>query len=106
VPLFTVSARDKPDSFDLRARTRAAHLAWLRSQGPLVLLGGPWTDEGGRPVGSLLIIEAPDLAAAQTFVAYDPYAQAGLFAQVEVRPWKLVVGGFGPKSGAERVAGA
>jgi hypothetical protein len=39
-------------------------------------------------IGSLIIIEAPDLAAAQNWQANDPYARAGLFERVELRPWK------------------
>jgi len=42
--------------------------------------------------GSLLVIEVADLAAAQAFSAADPYAKAGLFERVEVRPFRA---GFG-----------
>ncbi len=94
MPLFTVTCRDKPESFDLRARTRDAHLAWIAEQGAAVRLGGPWLDEEARSVGSLLIVEAGDLAAAQALAAGDPYAHAGLFASVAVEPWRLVIGGF------------
>ena len=96
MPLYTVSGRDRPDSFDLRARTRDAHLAYLAAQGGAVKLGGPWLDGEGRSVGSLLIVEADDLAAAQALADGDPYAQAGLFASVAVEPWRRVVGDFAP----------
>ncbi len=94
MPLFTVTCRDKPDSFDLRARTRDAHLAYLAEQGGAVRLGGPWLDGEGRSVGSLLVVEAEDLAAAQLLADGDPYGRAGLFASVTVEPWRLVIGGF------------
>ena len=94
MPLFTIAARDRPDGFDLRARTREAHLAWLAAEGGRVRLGGPWLDGEGRSVGSLLIVEVADLQAAQALAATDPYAHAGLFASTEVAPWRLVVGGF------------
>ena len=93
MPLFTISCRDKPESFDLRAATREAHLAWLAGEG-CVRLGGPWLDAQGRSTGSLLIVEAADRAAAERWAADDPYARAGLFAAVSVEPWRLVVGGF------------
>ena len=92
MPLFTVTCRDKPDSFDLRARTRDAHLAYLAGRDAAVKLGGPWLDGEGRSVGSLLIVEADDLAAARALADADPYAQAGLFVSVDVEPWRLVVG--------------
>ena len=42
--------------------------------------------------GSLLVIEADDIAAARAFAAADPYAKAGLFASVDIRPWKWIFG--------------
>ena len=51
-------------------------------------LGGPFLNENGDMIGSLIIIEASDLAAAQNWQRDDPYAKAGLFRHVEVRPWK------------------
>ena len=93
--LFTITGRDEPESFDLRAATREAHLAWLAGHGARVKLGGPFMDGEGRSIGSLLIVEADDLAAAEAFAAEDPYAHAGLFAETRVESWRLVVGGFG-----------
>jgi uncharacterized protein YciI len=43
-------------------------------------------------VGSLIIIDAADTAAAKAFSVQDPYAQAGLFARVDVRPWRWLIG--------------
>ena len=101
MPLFTISCRDKPESFDLRARTRDAHLAYLAAVGAAVRLGGPRLDAQGRSIGSLLIVEAEDADAAQALADADPYARAGLFASVRIEPWRLVVGGFAePSSGA------
>ena len=42
--------------------------------------------------GSLVILEVEDLAAAEAWAAGDPYANAGLFSSVEIRPWKKVIG--------------
>ncbi len=96
MPLFTVSCRDKPASFDLRARTREAHLAYFAGLGAAVRLLGPWLDGERRSVGSLAILEAQDLAAARVLADGDPYALAGLFASVSLDPWRRVMGGFAP----------
>ena len=94
--LFLILCTDKPGARDLRAATRPDHLAHLASGGVEVKLGGPWLDEAdGGPLGSMLVVEADDIAAARAFAAEDPYAKAGLFASVEVSPWRLVMGGFG-----------
>ena len=58
----------------------------------MLKLGGPFLDEAGEMAGSLLIIEAADLAAAEAFAEGDPYNAAGLYERREVRPWKLTAG--------------
>ena len=94
--LFLLLCTDKPDARELRAATREAHLAHLAEHGARVKLAGPWLDEtDGGPLGSLLLVEAEDVQAARAFAAEDPYAKAGLFSSVEVRPWRLVVGALG-----------
>ena len=87
--LFVLICTDKPDSLALRLATRPAHLAWLET---VVVKGaGPFLDDAGNPNGSLVIIEAKDKAEAEAIAARDPYALAGLFASVEVRPWKWLI---------------
>jgi uncharacterized protein YciI len=55
-------------------------------------LGGPFLDAEGQMCGSMLIVEAADLAAAKAFSAADPYTTAGLFESVEIRPFRVVTG--------------
>lgn len=93
--LFVLTCTDKPDALDLRLATREAHFAYLKAQG-CVRLGGPFLDEAGNMVGSMMVIEAADLAAAEAFADNDPYKLAGLFAQSELRPWKATVGEIAP----------
>ncbi len=89
---FVVFCADKANSLDLRMATRPAHLEYLASRGSQVLLGGPYVNEQGEPIGSMLVIEAADQAAADAFGAADPYAKAGLFSSVVIRPWRQTVG--------------
>jgi uncharacterized protein YciI len=89
--LFALLCTDKPDSVDLRMRVRPDHLKYLESLGPALKAAGPFTTDEGSPTGTLAIIEAADRNAAQTVADADPYAKAGLFASVEIRPWKWVV---------------
>lgn len=85
--LFVITALDRENSRDLRMATRPAHFEYARVTGA-VRLGGPFLDAKGEMIGSLIIVEARDLAAAEEWQRNDPYAQAGLFAHAEVRPWK------------------
>ena len=90
MPLFAVICRDKPGHLQTRIDTRDAHLGFLNEHGE-VRLAGPLIHEGEMR-GSLLVIEADDLAAAQAWAAQDPYKAAGLFASVEIIEWKKVIG--------------
>ena len=90
--LFVLTCIDKPGALDLRMATREAHLAYVTRHPGVVRLGGPFLDEAGGMAGSMLIIEAQDLAAAKAFLADDPYLKAGLFERTEIRPWRATVG--------------
>jgi uncharacterized protein YciI len=90
--LFVVSAFDRPGAGELRARHRAAHLDYLKGKAIQIRAGGAMLDAGEQPIGSLLIIEAADQAAAEALVAGDPFRKEGVFERVEVRPWRAVLG--------------
>jgi uncharacterized protein YciI len=96
MPLFVITAIDKPGALSVRLEHRPAHLAYLAEQAAMVKLAGPFltATEGGDPSGSMLIVEAADLAAAQAFAAGDPFAVAGLFESSKVEPWRITIGGF------------
>ncbi len=100
MPLFIITARDKPNSLDLRVATRPAHLAHATSIGDRLKLAGPLLTEGAdpKPCGSFILFEADDLAAAKAFAAADPYATAGLFETVSVDGWNAAVGAWRPAS--------
>lgn len=89
--LFALICTDKPGSLALRMESRPAHLAFLDGLGAALKAAGPFTDDAGSPVGSLVIIEAADRAAAAALAAQDPYAKAGLFQSVEIKPWKWLI---------------
>jgi len=90
--LFALICTDKPDSLALRMATREAHFAYARTHAGAIRLGGPFLDQDGGMAGSLILLEAADLAAAEAFSAADPYILAGLFESVDIRPWKVTFG--------------
>lgn len=91
--LFVLTCIDKPDSTALRMEVRPRHLAYFQERLSLVKIAGPFLAEDGQTMkGSLIVLDVPDMAAAQAFSANDPYAQAGLFQSVDIRPWKWTVG--------------
>ncbi len=89
---FAIICLDKPDHGHLRAENRPAHIECLNANLEHMLLAGPFLSEDGeRPVGSLLIMEYDDQGQAQAFAEGDPYAKAGLFESVTIRPFRKVL---------------
>jgi uncharacterized protein YciI len=71
---------------------REAHLAYVRDNPGSFRMGGPYLDEAGQMVGSLIVIEVADMAAAQAWSANDPYRKAVVFETVEIRPFRVTAG--------------
>jgi len=92
---YTFYCTDKPEAVAVRAAHREAHLAFLGELGERLFLAGPLlSEDGSTMVGSLIIVDCEGMAAARSLAATDPYAQAGLFASVTIKPWRKVL----PKS--------
>jgi uncharacterized protein YciI len=89
---FVITCVDKPDHGHVRAENRPAHLDHLKAQGPRILAAGPTTsDDGASVTGSVIILDCADRAQAEAFAAADPYSQADLFQQVEIKAWRKVL---------------
>ena len=92
---FIISAVDREGCLELRLRVRPDHAAYVRAHTPeLVKLAGPYLNQQGEMVGSMFIVSAESQEEVEKFISRDPYSMAGLFAEVRVRPWKLVIGGL------------
>ncbi len=81
---------DKAGMLQTRLDNRAAHLAHIEASG-IVEMAGPFLQDGTM-VGSLVVLSVETMEQAQDWAARDPYAKAGLFASVDLREWKKVVG--------------
>jgi uncharacterized protein len=96
---YAIEGYDTPDSLQRRLQARSAHLARLtalRDQGRLLLAGPcPAIDaEDPGPAGfsgSIVIAEFDSLGSARAWADADPYVDAGVYARVEVRPFKAVL---------------
>lgn len=96
--LYAILGRDVSDSLDRRKTARPAHLERLQSlqtEGRLVL-AGPFpaidTPDPGPAgfTGSLIVAEFESLEDARTWAEADPYVSAGVYASVDVLPFKMV----------------
>ena len=87
---FLIEAIDKPDSRDLRSQTRAEHLAYLDANlDRLILAGATWTDDDQTATGSVLVVDVDSRAEAEAFAENDPYARAGVFADVMISRYRV-----------------
>ena len=97
--LYMILGKDVPDSLAQRLASRPAHLARLQAlqtegrlimAGPLPAIDSPDPGAAGF-TGSLIVAEFPSLAEAQAWANADPYLAAGVYASVEVKPFKKVL---------------
>ncbi len=88
--LFALICTDKPGHLQVRLDTRTEHMAFLTGLGHTLKAAGPFLGDDGKPVGSLVVVSADDKTAAAALAAQDPYAIAGLFSSVEIKPWNWV----------------
>ncbi len=89
--LFALVCTDKPGAAELRSSNRPQHLAFLQRHADQLVYAGPLIgDDGQTPAGSLIILDCPDQRAAEAFAEQDPYAEAGLFQSVSIRPTRRV----------------
>ncbi len=97
--LYAIISEDVPNSLETRLKTRPAHLErleMLKSQGRLVLAGPHPAIDASDPgtagfTGSLVVAEFPSLEDAQAWIEADPYNEAGVYAEIMVKPFKKVL---------------
>jgi uncharacterized protein YciI len=88
--LFCVIRHDKPNSLSLRLSERPKHLEYLKVVLDKIIYGGALRDAESKQIGSMLIIDVLDKAAADAFAAADPYSDTDLFAETMVQVFKPV----------------
>jgi uncharacterized protein YciI len=83
--LYAFMLLDRPDSTALRAQVRPEHKAYLARVAEQIAFAGPLTgDDGQHMIGSLLVIDFADRAAALAWLAQEPFTRAGLYGQTQV----------------------
>ena len=97
--LYAILGRDAPNRLEQRLAVRPAHLERLNAllnegrlilAGPLPAIDSPDPGPAGFQ-GSLVVVEFPTLEAAKAWAEADPYVAAGVYAAVEVYPFRKVL---------------
>ena len=96
--LYAIIGHDREGSLEQRLAARPAHLerlTALQAEGRLIV-AGPFpaidsVDPGPAGfTGSLILAEFASLEQAQAWADADPYVAAGVYEQVEVKPFRKV----------------
>jgi uncharacterized protein YciI len=96
---YLIHGIDHPHSLEGRKAARPAHLARLealRDQGRLKLAGPLPAIDAEDPgpagfTGSVIVAEFASLQDARAWADADPYVAAGVYARVDIRPFKPVL---------------
>ena len=97
--LYAIVAEDVPGTLGKRLEARPAHLERLKAlhaEGRLVLAGPNPAIDAQDPgpagfTGSIIVAEFASREAAIAWAADDPYAAAGVYAKVAVKPFRKVL---------------
>ena len=93
---FAIIATDVANSLEKRKGARPAHIARLQvlfDAGRLFVAGAFPSIESDDPgpagfSGSMILAEFPSQADAKTWADADPYVAAGVYAQVQIKPFR------------------
>lgn len=96
--LYAIISEDVEESLEKRKSARPAHILRLRDlqdAGRLILAGPCPAVDSNTPgeagfTGSLVVAEFVSLDEAQAWADRDPYLDAGVYAEIKVKPFKQV----------------
>jgi len=96
---YMIHGTDVADSLEKRLSVRSAHLERLdalRREGRLLLAGPLPAVDSNDPgpagfTGSLIVAEFESLVAARQWAEADPYVAAGIYASINVQPFRKVL---------------
>ena len=96
---YAIEGYDDADVLERRLAARPAHLERLlalRDAGRLLLAGPCPAIDAEDPgaagfTGSIVVAEFDSLDAARAWADADPYVDAGVYARVDVRPFRPVL---------------
>lgn len=86
---FVVTAIDGPDAKERRDAVADAHHKFQASVMDRYVARGPmFEDDGVKMIGSMMIMEYPDLQACEAFWAGEPLNTGGVFKEVTLERWR------------------
>ena len=102
--LYAFMLMDRPDGAALRQRVRPVHKAYLAQVAERIAFAGPLlADDGQTMLGSLLVIDFVDRAAALAWLQQEPFTRACLYGASRIDAFRNLwpqKAGFPPDQGS------
>ena len=70
---------------------RPRHLAGMQAVSEHILCAGGMLDDEGKMKGSVLIVDFPDQAALDAYIAAEPYAVEHVWEKIEIEQLNIVI---------------
>jgi len=81
---------DGPDGMRKRRENQEAHQAYLKAHGDSIMVRGPLLDDkGADPIGSVWLLDVPDLDAGRALLEGDPLYRSGVHKDKMFRRWRF-----------------
>ena len=88
---FMIKALDGEGMLEKRMEVRPRHLEGMKALGKQIICAGGLLDEEGRMKGSALVVDFPDLAALEQYLANEPYVTEKVWQKIEVETINVVL---------------
>ena len=88
---FLIKAYDGPNMLEKRMEVRPLHLEGMKALGKQIICAGGLLDDEGKMKGSALVMEFPDRAGLDAYLANEPYVTAGVWQKIEVEVMNVVL---------------
>jgi uncharacterized protein YciI len=81
---------DHPGATAKRTENRDAHTAYLNEHSDKIMVRGPLlNEEGTESMGSVLLLDVPDLDAGRDFLKGEPFHKSGVYKDVTFHRWRF-----------------
>lgn len=89
---FALIAHDHEDALERRLAARAEHMAGVKrgKEEGWIIDGGALLDEEGNMAGSAMLLDFPDRAALDAYLAQEVYARSNVWDSITVLPMRRV----------------
>lgn len=89
---FALIARDNPDALEKRLAARTRHMEGVRrgKREGWIVDGGAILNERGEMAGSAMLLEFPDRAALDAYLAAEVYQTEGVWGEVVIHEMRRV----------------